>query len=158
MCRGRVILADTVSQNNLDALSSKIPGGSNLPRCHSEDLTKLLMEELPDWTSLSWSQLQLFMIFSAGIAKATQRIYKTESKWYSDFCENFGLIPFPASESVLMYFVAFHRRKGCWLEQLRVICWRPDMCRPWEPKYSGNVTVRVFEKGIKAESNFNLLR
>jgi len=51
-------------------------------------------------------------LFSAVIAKSTQKTYKSGSKRYTDFCDNYELTPFPMSESVLMYFVAFLYKEG----------------------------------------------
>ena len=51
-------------------------------------------------------------LFTAGIAKSTQKTYKSGSKRYTDFCDNYELTAFPISKSVLMYFVAFLYKEG----------------------------------------------
>jgi len=51
-------------------------------------------------------------LFSAGLAKSTQRTYKSGSKRYVDFCNKYTLTPFPISESTLTYFVAFLYNEG----------------------------------------------
>ena len=51
------ILADAISRNNLNALSSQIPEAAVYQEVIPEELLKLLMKERPDWTSVSWAKL-----------------------------------------------------------------------------------------------------
>ena len=51
-------------------------------------------------------------LFSAGLANSTKRTYASGEKRYDHFCTQFGLTPYPASEYVLAYFVAFLYKEG----------------------------------------------
>ncbi len=46
-------------------------------------------------------------LFSAGLAPATRKNYNVGEHRYVGFCQQHGLHPFPASESVLIAYVAF---------------------------------------------------
>ncbi len=46
-------------------------------------------------------------LFSAGLAPATRKNYNVGERRYVGFCQQHGLHPFPASESVLIAYVAF---------------------------------------------------
>ena len=50
--------------------------------------------------------------FAAALAPATHKTYKVAERRYVAFCESFGLIPFPASESILCYYVACLGQQG----------------------------------------------
>ena len=43
---------------------------------------------------------------AAGIATSTAKSYGTGRRRYEDFCRGCGLIPYPASEEVLLRFIA----------------------------------------------------
>ena len=52
-------------------------------------------------------------LFSAGIAPSTQKTYRSGSKRFIQFCEQYGISePFPVNEQVLVYFVASLYRGG----------------------------------------------
>ena len=51
-------------------------------------------------------------LFLAGLAPSTQRVYRSGSKRFLDFCTRFKLAPFPATEWVLSFFVALLYREG----------------------------------------------
>ena len=51
-------------------------------------------------------------LFLAGLAPSTQRVYRSGSKRFLDFCTRFKLAPFPATERVLSFFVALLYREG----------------------------------------------
>ena len=49
---------------------------------------------------------------AAGIAPSTGRVYKTGQERFTKFCEEAGLSAYPASERVLMLFIAYlHTQK-----------------------------------------------
>ena len=63
-----------------------------------------------DLTSLDATVQELF---SAGIAPSTQKTYRSGSKRFIHFCEQYGISePFPVNEQVLVYFVASLYRGG----------------------------------------------
>ena len=52
-------------------------------------------------------------LFSAGIAPSTHKTYRSGSKRFIQFCEQYGISePFPVNEQVLVYFVASLYRGG----------------------------------------------
>ena len=101
------LLADAISRNNLQFLFSQVPeiaASSQRPlKAVNEETTGL------DIGILAPTVRELF---SAGIAKSTQKVYRSGSKSYIDFCSKFCLIPFPMSESNLAYFVALLYNDG----------------------------------------------
>ena len=63
-----------------------------------------------DFTNLDTTVQELY---SAGIAPSTQKTYRSGSKRFIQFCEQYGISePFPVNEQVLVYFVASLYRGG----------------------------------------------
>ena len=58
LIRGELnVIADAISRGNLSLLFSQVPAASRVPSGISPNLQSLLVLQLPDWTSVLWSQL-----------------------------------------------------------------------------------------------------
>lgn len=64
--------------------------------------------------------------FGEALASSTKRSYQAGQKRYLDFCDNFGLPPFPVNEPTLCYFAAYLGEEGlmatsikCYLSSIR---------------------------------------
>ena len=97
-------LADAMSQGNLALLFAQAPppppGARKPPGGAAARL---------DVTSLV---LLVQDLFSAGLAQAMQRVYRSGGKQYLEFCSSINVTPIPVSERVLSLFVAFLYKEG----------------------------------------------
>ena len=57
--------------------------------------------------------------YGCGIAESTTRTYNSAKRRYIEFCIQFGLTPFPASEAVLCLFVSFLAKQGLQYQSIR---------------------------------------
>ena len=74
-------------------------------------ILELLLDQRVDWTSPTWRPR--FSYFRSGLASSTQSSYKAGLKRFYDFCVRYNIpTPFPVTEQILCYFLAFLADQG----------------------------------------------
>ena len=99
-------LADALSRNNASFFLQQVPKASRIPSTIPQPLLELLAINIHSLDSVVRSY------YTAGLATSTHKSYASAKRCFLAFCENFGLKPFPVSESVLCYFAACIGQQG----------------------------------------------
>ena len=105
------VVADSISHNIFPMQSIQL-SQQPMPDPIPSPLWQLLVTERPDWTYVNWREL-LRTSAKQSLNINSQRAYHAAQKQYIEFCQSFQIVPLPATEQVLILFVADLSSRVC---------------------------------------------
>ena len=105
------VVADSISHNIFPMQSIQL-SQQPMPDPIPSPLWQLLVTEQPDWTYVNWREL-LRTSAKQSLNINSQRAYHAAQKQYIEFCQSFQIVPLPATEQVLILFVADLSSRVC---------------------------------------------
>ena len=114
-------VANAISRNNMVVFESQVPHvAASAPTVAPQTAIDLLIQHCPDWTSVAWSRLFKNSLHQEQQTQPEGCMYRTGESRYIRFCIQASLLDYPASERVLMMFVAhlrIHTAAGSWVNK-----------------------------------------
>ena len=148
------VAADAISRNNMQLFHSQVPHAASAPMPVPPLAGRSGTDQQSNRLALARLDQLVQFYFKQALAPATARSYETAKKRYLIFCESVQLPSVPASEAVLLRFVAALAAEGlasgtikCYLSGVRHLQLSLGL---GDPKVGNMATLQHVMRGIKS--------